>query len=118
MKDDTMPGGVPVRSGALCCVPIVAMNRNPRLHPEANVFKPERWEGKELPGEFEMPTFWAGPRLCLGRLMAQTEVMVVGGLLAKQFKLDVVNQKGYTMSTGPVWFYREGLNVRVGLCKE
>lgn len=113
INPDVMPGGVPVRSGALCVVPIISMTRNPRVWTEPLSFTPSRWKGRELPPDFEFPVFWGGPRVCLGRLMAQTQVMVVGGLVSRQFKLTIVGQENFSMEKGPVWFYREGLNVRV-----
>lgn len=113
IQDDVMPGNFRVQAGALCTVSILAMNRDPKRWSDPLAFIPSRWEGKELPSDFEFPSFWAGPRVCLGRVMAQTEIMVAAGLLAKHFKFSVVGQDTFTMAGGPVWFFKEGLNVLV-----
>jgi cytochrome P450 len=63
--EDTTLGGVAVRRRSYVLLSQFMTNRNPDLYPDADMFKPERWEGI-APSAYEYATFSAGPRACIG----------------------------------------------------
>jgi cytochrome P450 len=92
---------------------IYGMNRCGKRWPEPDAFRPERWETAR-PTSFEFPTFHAGPRACLGKLMAQVEFKILLAMVLQRFRLELACDPAsvsYAPSlTMPV---RGGLRVRV-----
>jgi len=75
LADDTLPDGTFIPKGAVVQYAPYAMGRCRDLWGEdAEVFKPERWEGRELPSSFVYTAFNAGPRECLGKRLAWVEM--------------------------------------------
>jgi cytochrome P450 len=78
IKDYVFPKGAPVFISQL------ALNRDPRWHPNPESFEPERWTRdyeRKLPKGAFVP-FAAGPRVCIGQGFAQMEMkMVIGTLI-------------------------------------
>jgi cytochrome P450 len=71
-KDDILPSGIRLEAGQRVSIPNAAIGRDPHLWEKPESFIPERWlqEGKPTrrPDEYILPVFWAGPRLCLGKV--------------------------------------------------
>eukprot|EP01062_Namystynia_karyoxenos_P022401 TRINITY_DN18588_c0_g2_i1.p1 TRINITY_DN18588_c0_g2~~TRINITY_DN18588_c0_g2_i1.p1 ORF type:complete len:523 (+),score=212.51 TRINITY_DN18588_c0_g2_i1:98-1666(+) len=96
LREDTMPqSGHKIPKGALVYYVPYLLNRNPEVWgPDADIFKPERWwtEGSDgqlkmkTMDEYEMTTFNAGPRLCLGKYMAILEAKVAMLTFARKWK--------------------------------
>ena len=104
--DDTLPLTHPVRTasgelvdsifvakGTLIRIPVIAINMSEELWgSDAGKFDPKRWllnEGRggghrlaEIPGYKHLLTFASGPRLCLGRSFAVTEIKVKSFLIS------------------------------------
>ncbi|MBC7171738.1 MAG: cytochrome P450, partial [Polyangiaceae bacterium] len=77
IKDYVFPKGKPIFISPL------ALNRDPRLHPDPEKFEPERWTRqyeKRLPKGAFVP-FAAGPRVCMGQGFAQMEMKVIIGTM-------------------------------------
>jgi cytochrome P450 len=80
---------------------------------------PERWlewdEGKNLRRipEEKMPSFWGGPRACLGKDMARFEAKIVMEALTKA--VDIKCEPGHDgkIAVAPVMFYKMGLPVTI-----
>lgn len=98
-EDDTIPLGqpivtpsgavidsLPVAKGTIIRMPIAALNRSEALWgPDATTFDPTRWFEKrgeyhkrreEIPGYPHLLTFGYGPRVCIGKALALTEIKV------------------------------------------
>jgi len=97
-KDDVIPLSEPVRTesgemtdnitvakGTLITIPVAAINRSSAIWgPDAKEFKPDRWlsedgisgKAKEVQGHRHLLTFVDGPRTCLGKDFAITEIKV------------------------------------------
>jgi len=96
LSEDTMPTtGHKVPAGSLVYYCAYLLNRNPEVFgPDADVFKPERWWDTEEGGkikikqmdEYEISTFNAGPRLCLGKFMAILESKIAILTFARKWK--------------------------------
>ncbi|KAL2917027.1 hypothetical protein HK105_203459 [Polyrhizophydium stewartii] len=91
-KDLVFPNGNVVPAGtAIAWVPY-AMARNPNIWgSNAAEFVPERWLDSRLPSQFEYPVFNAGPRVCLGKALAELEGVYVLVSLLRQFEVRVVD---------------------------
>ena len=84
----TVTDNLPVERGSIIRVPIIGVNRSEALWgPDAATFDPTRWleekagdfnnkRKQEIQGFRHLLTFHHGPRLCLGRMYAITEIKV------------------------------------------
>ncbi|KAJ3058758.1 hypothetical protein HDU98_005177, partial [Podochytrium sp. JEL0797] len=116
-SDITLPDGTLVPKGCMVSWSPYAMGRTEAIWgPDAKEFKPERWLAMEKqPSPFDYPVFNAGPRVCLGKNMAELEGVFVLVEVVRQFEVVVTKEEevGYVFSlTLPM---KKGLTVR---CKE
>lgn len=75
LRDDTLPDGTFVPKDCVVQYSPYAMGRSTELWgPDAEDFRPERWEGRDFPSSFIYPAFNAGPRECLGKRLAWVEM--------------------------------------------
>ncbi|RKO93429.1 cytochrome P450 [Blyttiomyces helicus] len=94
LADDVLPDGTQVDAGALIVWVPFAMGRSKHIWgADAKQFKPERWLGeKDLqPSNWDYPVFNGGPRICLGRSMAELEGVYVLVSILRRFKVTVRN---------------------------
>ncbi|KAG5933405.1 hypothetical protein E4U53_001007 [Claviceps sorghi] len=93
-KDTVLPvGGGPdgkspvfVHKGTRVFYSIYAMHRRTDLYgPDADEFRPERWESGKLLPRWEYLPFNGGPRVCPGQQYALTEVSYVTVRIAQEF---------------------------------
>jgi len=91
--DDVLPDGTLVPRGTVVVYNIYGMGRDEDIWGEdAEKFHPERWlKMRSRPSNFEYPVFNAGPRECLGRRLAQVEMLACLAMILPQlsFKLAV-----------------------------
>lgn len=70
-------------------------HRDPRLFPDPDVFRPERWLSKEEGGAKKHPLaryvvpFGRGPRMCLGMNLATVEMYLVLGHVFRRLDLEL-----------------------------
>ncbi|PVH92257.1 cytochrome P450 [Periconia macrospinosa] len=83
-KDTTLPFGggkdgnspIFIPKGSTCYYSVYVMHRRKDIwSPDADEFKPERWEGRKVGWEY-LP-FNGGPRICIGQQFALTEASYV-----------------------------------------
>ncbi|KAH8805419.1 n-alkane-inducible cytochrome P450 [Xylogone sp. PMI_703] len=83
-KDGLSPVFVP--KGTLVCYNLYAMHRRKDFFgPDADEFRPERWEDGRLQPRWEYLPFNGGPRICVGQQYALTEVGYVVVRMAQEF---------------------------------
>ena len=75
-------------------------------------FRPERFLEKKV-SHFEMPTFNAGPRLCLGKHVALLEAKILASMLAPRFEFVLLPNHNYDYKMSIILAMRDGLQVRV-----
>ncbi|KAI9320278.1 cytochrome P450 [Zopfochytrium polystomum] len=64
------------------------------LGEDAARFRPERWlEMEKAPSPYAYPVFNAGPRVCLGKNMAEVEGVFVLVSLMKRFEIEVIEHE-------------------------
>ncbi|HEU5331145.1 MAG TPA: cytochrome P450 [Actinocrinis sp.] len=71
------------------CIPYL-IHRDPRWWPDPEEFDPDRWLRERVPysGCAYIP-FGHGPRMCPGRFMGQTELVLAAMLLATKYSLEL-----------------------------
>ncbi|KAI8620483.1 cytochrome P450 [Chytriomyces sp. MP71] len=113
--DDTLPDGTFIPKGCLVSWSPYAMGRTEAIWgPDAREFKPERWiQMTKQPSPFDYPVFNAGPRVCLGKNMAELEGCFVLVQLVRQFNVKVVNEQDVTYSFSLTLPMDKGLKVKV-----
>ena len=118
--EDTTLSGYLIPKGTNISISSNAINRLPWLWgPNASMFDPDRWSNlpKEwVPGAFA--TFLEGPRGCIGRKFAETEMKVLLCCLLSKFKFerdvnwpDQEERKNWRIVLRP----RDGIHVKVSL---
>lgn len=91
-KDDTL-GGAPVRKGAFMLILPWLMHRSRRVWEEPERFDPDRFLPERSEGRHRLAAlpFGAGPRVCIGQLLAVNEILLILATLAQHFELDLVS---------------------------
>ncbi len=90
---DTKVAGHPVRAGHSIILTPWVLHRDQRFYPTPEIFDPSRWTAefeKTLPRHAYCP-FGGGPRLCVGKSFAMTEMKIVLAILAHRFRLTLTN---------------------------
>jgi cytochrome P450 len=91
-KDDEL-GGMPVRKGAFMLVLPWVMHRNRLVWDEPERFDPDRFLPERSQGRHRLAAlpFGAGPRVCIGQLLAVNEILLILATLAQHFELDLAS---------------------------
>eukprot|EP00899_Mesostigma_viride_P023916 jgi/Mesvir1/4709/Mv05634-RA.2 len=118
--EDVELGGHFIPAGTGVIVPAMAMNMDPKVFPNPDVFNPDRFRGKGGEEKKDYPhlfnPFGVGPRMCLGHRFAMLEAMLVFIRLYQNFSfarapptsLEVPLKVQHTIVSKPkngVWMY-------------
>lgn len=99
LEDDEFPDGTVVKKGARVFHCIFSMARIDSIWgKDCLEFKPERWikDGKFVSANpFKYAVFNAGPRLCLGKKFAYTQIKMVAASILLRYSVKVV--KGHSV---------------------
>ncbi|KAJ3071410.1 Protein kinase alk2 [Podochytrium sp. JEL0797] len=116
-EDITLPDGTFVPKGSRVGWSGYAMGRTEAIWgPDAKEFKPERWlQMKKQPSPFDYPVFNAGPRLCLGKGMAELEGVFVLVELIREFEIEFVEEEQVVYGISILLPMKNGLKVK---CKK
>jgi cytochrome P450 len=117
LADDLLPDGTFVPAGGCVLYSSYIMGRSePVWGADAEQFRPERWlaaEGGHTANSFQFPAFNAGPRICLGKGLAELEgVFALVGLLLR-YRLQVVEGQEVVYMPTLTLPMKNGLLVRV-----
>ncbi|KAI3771918.1 hypothetical protein L6452_03090 [Arctium lappa] len=127
LKDDVMPDGTFVGEGWFVTYHTYAMGRMESVWGgDCREFRPERWLEEEGGGKvvyrpenpFKFPVFHGGPRICLGKEMAYTQMKLVAATIIERFEVEMVaaasekNPPEHVLSL--TMRMKDGLKVRVG----
>ncbi|TPX70539.1 hypothetical protein CcCBS67573_g06476 [Chytriomyces confervae] len=112
--DDTLPDGIVIPKDTIVCWSNYAMGRTEAIWgPDAKEFKPERWvKMDKQPSPFDYPVFNAGPRVCLGKNMAELEGVFVLVQVARKFNIQVTKEEDVTYSLSLTLPMKNGLAVK------
>uniref|UniRef100_UPI00406DB548 Cytochrome P450, CYP11A1 n=1 Tax=synthetic construct TaxID=32630 RepID=UPI00406DB548 len=76
-----------IPAGTLVQVGLYAMGRNPEIFPNPEQYNPERWLKRE-DNHFKSLGFGFGPRQCIGRRIAETEMQLFLIHMLQNFKIE------------------------------
>lgn len=83
---DTVLANVPVPRSTKALLSPFFTNRDPKLYPDPDCFKPERWTSIN-PSPYEFSSFSAGPYLCPGSAFGPSVVKVLVATILTQFRV-------------------------------
>lgn len=93
---DVLPDGTVIRPNDRVSYNVFAMARLPKIWGEdCDEFKPERWlkDGEFVPvSSFKFPVFQGGPRICLGKELAVTQMKQIAAKLLDKFEFEVLQK--------------------------
>jgi cytochrome P450 len=90
VNDDILPNGVKIKKGQMIGLVPYAMGRSEKIWKDPLAFKPERWIGTASPTPYKFPAFNAGPRVCIGKVIAELQGVFVFVSLLQKFKFKVL----------------------------
>ncbi|KAI0656081.1 cytochrome P450 [Cubamyces menziesii] len=82
---------IPVPKGTRLVVDSIGLHHNPRLFPEPEAFKPERWYDVS---ENALTMFSMGARACIGRRFAITEATCFLAKLVRDWRVEILTRGG------------------------
>lgn len=87
-------GGVPIPKGAYMVVLPWLTNRSPLVWDQPERFDPDRFLPDRSEGRHRLASmpFGAGPRVCIGQLLATNEILLILATLAQHFELDLASE--------------------------
>jgi fatty acid omega-hydroxylase len=115
VADDIWPDGTTIKKGTLVSWSPYAMGRTEAIwgH-DAKQFRPERWlEMKLQPSPFAYSVFNSGPRVCLGKQMAELEGVFVMVSILRKFRIVVQNPENVTYAISATLPIKGGLKARI-----
>jgi cytochrome P450 len=118
VADDVLPySKVVIPAGTEVDVSIIGAHRNPRVFgPDANDFRPERWEDPSLEqriGSCGFIPFSAGPRNCIGKDFAWNEMYVLLSLLVRNFSFKFGEGQTFPKQQFTVVVYPEAYRLQI-----
>ncbi|XVE85192.1 hypothetical protein DITRI_Ditri17bG0072100 [Diplodiscus trichospermus] len=115
LEDDTFPDGTMVKTGARVFHCIFSMARIDSIWgTDCLEFKPERWitDGKFVSAnQFKYAVFNAGPRLCLGKKFAYTQMKMVAASILLRYSIRVVEGHSVVPKLTTTLYMKNGLMV-------
>ncbi|KAJ3268957.1 Protein kinase alk2 [Terramyces sp. JEL0728] len=97
INDDILPNGTKIPKGAIVSWLPYAMGRSSNIWESPEEFKPERWLSGKHPTQYEFPSFNCGPRICLGKSLAEIQGVFALVSILRQFDFNVENPGQVTM---------------------
>lgn len=115
LEDDVLPDGTRVKKGARIHYSIFSMGRIESIWgKDWEDFKPERWikEGRIVNGDqFKYVVFNAGPRLCVGKKFAYTQMKMVAAAILMRYSVKVVEGQEIVPKLTTTLYMKNGLRV-------
>ncbi|XP_046357535.2 1,25-dihydroxyvitamin D(3) 24-hydroxylase, mitochondrial-like [Haliotis rufescens] len=96
-KDDVVMG-YHVPAGTMVSVPIYALGRQASLYDDPLTFKPDRWmrdnlEERQKRNPYTYLSFGFGPRMCVGRRVAEMEIQTLVSHIIQRFEIEPADDK-------------------------
>ncbi|CAN1130422.1 Alkane hydroxylase MAH1, partial [Linum perenne] len=124
LEADVLPSGHAIRSNTRIVLSLYSIGRMEEIWgKDCMEFKPERWviwqssseEEKKIVHvpSYKFPAFLAGPRTCLGRKIAFTQMKVIASSVLRLYKIEVVEGHPVVPVPSILLFMRYGLKIKV-----
>ncbi|KAJ3338532.1 Protein kinase alk2 [Kappamyces sp. JEL0680] len=94
IDDDVLPNGLKIKKGTQLSWNNYAMGHSERIWENASKYDPERWLGGKTYSQYEYPVFNCGPRICLGKTLAELQGVFVLVCILVQFNIDPIDLTG------------------------
>ncbi|KAJ3254663.1 Protein kinase alk2 [Boothiomyces macroporosus] len=91
LQDDILPNGTRIPKGAIVSFYPYAMGRSEKLWKDAVQYKPERWLNSKQPSSYEYTAFMCGPRICLGKNLAELQGVFTLVAILNNFDFEIIN---------------------------
>lgn len=82
-----------IKAGSHLIIDSPACSRNPFAYSDSETFNPMRWITKTDLGVNNFTGFSMGVRVCIGKRMAEIEMITVIGVMCKEFKMSHVSRE-------------------------
>ncbi|XP_047339759.1 alkane hydroxylase MAH1-like [Impatiens glandulifera] len=120
LQPDVLPSGERVMPNTMIVLSFYSMGRMESIWGKDFMeFKPERWisdhnknRNLHVPS-FKFPAFNAGPRTCLGKEMAFTQMKIVASIILLRYEIQVVEDHPVMPASSIVLHMKHGLKVRI-----
>ncbi|KAM3280993.1 alkane hydroxylase MAH1 [Capsicum chacoense] len=118
LENDTLPSGHKVHPKLKIMFPLYAMGRMESIWGEDCLeFKPERWISergtiKHEPS-YKFMSFNAGPRTCLGKEVAFTQMKAVAAAIIHNYHVELVKGHPVQPNASIILYMRHGFKVRI-----
>ena len=99
-----------LKTGGVVTIPPSMVHMNPSLHPEPDVFKPQRFMSKELGGDGENHTktlkpFGGGNSYCPGRVFAEKQIMGFLAEMCWRFDITLLDKETFELPDNANFHY-------------
>ena len=113
--DEVLPDGTKIPKGCMVIWSAYALGRRKDIWgPDAKVFNPDRWiNPTRTMTAAEYPVFHAGPRICLGKSLAELEAVFVLVSLIGSYKISVNPDQKITYANSLTLPMKYGLKCKV-----
>lgn len=111
---DTL-GGTPVKAGAYMVLAPWVLQRHRQVWDEPERFDPDRFLPERSEGRPRLATmpFGAGPRVCIGQLLAVNEIVLILATVAQHYALDLASDAPVKLHHNVTLRPRGGLPMRL-----
>ncbi|KAJ3671739.1 hypothetical protein LUZ60_007818 [Juncus effusus] len=124
-EDDVLPDGTVLQRGARVIYSVYSMGRMESIWgKDCNEFKPERWLKDGIfitESSFKYAVFNAGPRLCIGKKFAYTQMKMVAASILLRYRVELVEKQEIVPKLTTTLYMKNGIRVyfrrREGLCE-
>ncbi|XP_058076394.1 cytochrome P450 86B1-like [Magnolia sinica] len=118
IQTDVLPSGKTVRPNTMIIFPLYSMGRMEAIWgKDCLEFKPERWITEQGSLKFEpsykFTAFNTGPRDCLGREVAFTQMKAIAAALLYNFQIEVMDEHPVSPKLSVILHMKDGLMVRL-----
>ncbi|WOG99886.1 hypothetical protein DCAR_0519242 [Daucus carota subsp. sativus] len=118
IQPDILPSGHPVNKDSKIVLSFYSMGRMKTIWGEDCLeFKPERWitdrGGIKHEPSYKFPAFNAGPRTCLGKEMAFTQMKIIAISIIRNYRIDVVEGHQVVPSDSIILQMKYGLKAKI-----
>uniref|UniRef100_A0A803KQ80 Cytochrome P450 n=1 Tax=Chenopodium quinoa TaxID=63459 RepID=A0A803KQ80_CHEQI len=118
-EPDILPSGHEVNPNTEIIINMYVMGRMKSIWGEnCNEFKPERWitEGGtiKLEPSYKFSVFGSGPRYCLGKQMAFTQMKIIAAVIIHHYNIETVQENYPVLDLSILLRMKNGFKVKIG----
>ena len=85
-------GGVSIPKHTQVIADIYGMGMDKRYWRNPSEFIPERWENRREINPFSYTPFGIGPRMCIGRRLAEVEIQLITAMLCRDYRIHLIQE--------------------------